>query len=88
MTDLPMVAIEWGDAHGGSEGWVSPADIEHKPREVRSVGYLIKRDETRFTIAQSHDTDADHIDNTLFIPGDSIRTLHFLTVDQPVVPSP
>ena len=57
MTDptfLPMVALHWADAHGGYlGGWIAPADIEHKARDVRSVGYLVKRDETGFTIAQS-----------------------------------
>ena len=87
MTDrtfLPMVALCWADAHGGYlGGWIAPADIEHKSRDVRSIGYLVKRDETGFTIAQSHDTDADHIDNTLFVPTESIRSWSYLKADQP-----
>lgn len=75
-----MVSVEWADAHGGNGSWTAVGDVEHEPRTVHTVGWLVKRDELGYTVAQSYDPGAEALDHTLFIPAAVVRSSRQLIV--------
>lgn len=82
--DLPMVFVEWADAHANEDGsWVFLASVKDEGEYlVRSVGYLLEPGKGgqsgHVCIAQSYgsrDGVADHIIN---IPDGMVRRLEYL----------
>lgn len=48
------VRIHWVDVIAGNDqGWVEPKDIEAKPAECLSVGYVVRKDKRQVVIAMS-----------------------------------
>lgn len=65
---MKVVEVVWHDAHGKDDfAALSDVLVDHKPRVVSSVGYLLKRDADGVTIARCLD-DQDDVDGHLFVP--------------------
>ena len=62
------VVVEWWDAHGATDGWTARDDIDTARRVIRTAGYLIAKDRSHLTVAQSIDDATDHVDHVLKIP--------------------
>jgi len=59
------VRIHWVDVIAGNDqGWVEPDELDAKPAECLSVGYVVKRDKHQVVIAMSigkHDKEVNTI---------------------------
>jgi len=86
--ELLLVQLDRLDACSGEPSWTHLAEVDHGPSPVRSVGLLVKRDETGITLAQSHNLENDHVDATLFVPLASVTAFHVLTPLRLDVPVP
>jgi hypothetical protein len=62
-----IVVVIWNDAHALSDSWGKFEVKDHKPREVHSVGYVLKSDDVGVSIAQSWDSQCND-DHALFVP--------------------
>jgi hypothetical protein len=69
---VPLVIVEWGDAHGGSR-WVQYSDLDrlHAPIKVRNVGYLVKEDNIGVTLTHGFDEN-NNLVGTFFIPKNGV----------------
>ncbi len=74
----PLVEIHWLDAWASTDCWTESKDVEHGPKRVCSVGYLLKSDEKGFTIAQS--VSEEQVDQCLFVPAACVESFHFCRV--------
>jgi hypothetical protein len=88
VTELLLVQLDWLDACSGDPSWTHRDEVDHGPSHVCSVGLLVKRDGTGFTLAQSHNLENDHVDATLFVPQANVTGFHVLTLSRLDVPSP
>lgn len=52
----PLKLIEWEDAYNGNHDWIDAGTIPEKvePLIIRTVGFEIRRDERRVTLAMSY----------------------------------
>ena len=52
-----VVVVTWGDAHALSDSWGKFESKDHKPRQVVSVGFVLREDKVGISICQSCDTE-------------------------------
>lgn len=65
--DKPVISgCTWLDAHG-SDGTISAHEIDHKPYQFTTVGYLLRSDEVGVSLASEMGEDGKYRDIT-FIP--------------------
>ncbi len=68
------VIVEWIDAHALGDSWGMFEKKDHKPRPVRSVGWVLHEDGVGISIAQSVDS-VGHDDHGLFVPAVNITKI-------------
>lgn len=77
MPRPPLKLIEWEDAYNGNHDWIDVASIpdEVDPMIIRTVGFELRRDGGRVTLAMSYnDSREEQTCSDLFtIPVDMIR---------------
>jgi hypothetical protein len=56
MPRPPLKLIEWEDAYNGNHDWISVASIPElvEPLIISTVGFELRRDEHRVTLAMSY----------------------------------
>lgn len=55
MSGPPLKLIEWEDAFNGDHAWTSLDELEpSEPLLIQTVGFEIRRDKARVTLAMSH----------------------------------
>ena len=61
MTGPPLVLIEWEDAYNGNHDWIEVASIpaKVKPLVLTTVGFELRRDKKRVTLAMTHGSSRD-----------------------------
>lgn len=73
----PLKLIEWEDAYNGNHDWIDVESIPDKvePMVIRTVGFELRRDRERVTLAMSYNDSRDpHTCSDLFtIPIAMIR---------------
>lgn len=61
MPRPPLKLIEWEDAFNGNHEWVAAEDVDNPvaPLVVTTVGFEIRRDDKRVTLAMSYEQSRD-----------------------------
>lgn len=61
MSRPPLKLIEWEDAFNGDHKWLDVADIPERvdPMTITTVGFELRRDEDRVTLAMSYGASRD-----------------------------
>lgn len=83
--DLPLVIVEWNDAwtDGAEPVLASEAHIEHRPKVIVTLGWLLKDDDTGVQIASEHYKDDSTYRGRTFIPRGMIRDVTPFTLSRP-----
>ena len=71
---MKIVVIDWVDSVRASD-WVLMEDVDEKPVNCTSVGFLLKETDDYITIAQNYGLEPEQICNLITIPKCSIRNI-------------
>ena len=78
MTEYPRYEIRWWDANSDAR-WQDISELHELALvEVRSLGYLMLKDEIKIILAQSINYEAEQMDSPLVIPADSVINMEQL----------
>lgn len=77
---LPLVIIDWLDANTAS-GWTDLKDIKSAATKVRTVGWLLKQDETNLVVFSSY-TEDDAAGEVTTIPAPWVQSIKTLRGNQ------
>lgn len=67
------VEITWRDANCPDGAWMPIEEVlECEPIEIRSIGYLVLKDEAKVILVQSINETAEQFDNSLVIPTENV----------------
>ena len=69
-----IVIIEWVDSVRASD-WTYVEDVDEKPMDCISVGFLLKETEDSVTIAQNYGLKPEQVCNIMTIPKCSIKNI-------------
>ena len=73
-----MVWVKWIDS-GGTSRWIDlPAAEKDEYCLVETVGYLVKEDDERITVAQSFDKANNTVNALLTVPKVAVQEVKFL----------
>ena len=84
MTAPRPVLVEWEDSAQPSPEWTFIDDIPEEPGilVIRSLGWLVKRDETELRVALAlggtPDNGNQQVSGVAAIPASCVKNLHFL----------
>jgi len=82
---MQPVYIAWVDAQADAEHWTTAADLEHKARIIRTIGYdLGPQIDGHVTLASSWDSEANVYGHVMHIPSACIVERYDLNVAVPV----
>lgn len=71
-----LLYIEWYDAVGGEDGWVSLTSVKKcEPALIKSCGILLKETKKYVTLALSIDTQHDNVAGFIVIPKKWIKKI-------------
>lgn len=68
------VLVTWHDAVSVDE-WTAISDVEGEPALCHSVGFLIKYDSDKLTLALNHDAQNDNLSCIMTIPFGMVRSI-------------
>lgn len=71
---MKIVVIDWVDSVRASD-WVLMEDVNEKPVNCTSIGFLLKETDDYVTIAQNYGLEPEQICNLITIPKFSIRNI-------------
>lgn len=71
---MRIIKINWVDSVRASD-WALLEDIDDKPLDCVSVGFLIKETDEQITIAQNYGIKPEQVCNLMTIPRCSIRDI-------------
>lgn len=74
VTKKDIVIIEWVDSVRASD-WTYIEDVDEKPMNCISVGFLLKETNDSVTIAQNYGLKPEQVCNLMTIPKRSIRSI-------------
>lgn len=74
VANKEIVIIEWVDSVRASD-WTYVEDVDEKPMDCISVGFLLKETEDSVTIAQNYGLKPEQVCNLMTIPKRSIRSV-------------
>lgn len=74
VVNKDIVIIEWVDSVRASD-WAYVEDVDEKPMDCISVGFLLKETEDSVTIAQNYGLKPEQVCNLMTIPKRSIRSI-------------
>lgn len=69
-----IVIIEWVDSVRASD-WTYVEDVDEKPMDCISVGFLVEETNDSVTIAQNYGIKPEQVCNTMTIPKCSIKSI-------------
>lgn len=75
-----FVLVEWDDATQTEAGWQSPADIDHAPVRVHTVGFLVKKTKDYLLLAGSHNTEMGDVEGVSSIHMGNVKKIHTFDV--------
>lgn len=78
--DKEIVMIEWHDARFFSGTYNEEAIQGHKMALFKSLGYLVKRDNTTIVLAAEHNDEGEYRDITLIPSGSVVSITKLLPV--------
>ena len=63
-----VIRVEWVDSYGGGN-WIHKDDLDHKPSNIITVGFVVKETKKHITITSSiSDGDGEQYLNPITIP--------------------
>jgi len=75
----PLVLVIWDDAVSG-HGWEAIQDIDSKPHEIHTVGYMVKQTKEAVTLVMSLDHENDYQNCTFVVPKGMIKEIKKLKI--------
>lgn len=83
MIDLPLVIVEWDDAHTHAELPISVETVgdTHRPTVIHTIGWVLKEDEVGISLVNEF-YDATYRGLT-FVPAGMVRSVTRYTLTKP-----
>ena len=81
-----IVVIDWADSVRASD-WTFIEDVDEKPVDCISVGFLLKETDEHITIAQNYGIKPEQVCNLITIPKCSIRNIREIKQENTWKPS-
>lgn len=77
MVSYPMVVVIWVDAES-NDLWEDIDDLDHKPKEIITLGHMMKDDDDSILVAMNLDPENESVSMTMTIPTQFIVSLKII----------